>query len=101
MNPSSCGPNNSPGDSLYASALSQPPLLDIESEGGEEGEGGRGGVREGETGRRGDRGLAVVDLSTLHFYIVSGYRGNRNHDYVCAYVSLLNHTAVYRRRHAI
>ena len=94
-NPSNSGPNDSPGDSLYASALSEPPLLDLDStegEGeGERGEGGAAAVRvAGEGGGKqleGDRGLAVVEISTLHFYLVSGYRGNLSHDYVCAYVS--------------
>ena len=94
-NPSNSGPNDSPGDSLYASALSEPPLLDLDStegEGeGERGEGGAAAVRvAGEGGGKQlecDRGLAVVEISTLHFYLVSGYRGNLSHDYVCAYVS--------------
>ena len=84
MNPSNHNTNASPRDSLYASALSEPPLLDI---GGEE-EREKGGVAVGGARtREEDHGLAVIELCTLHFYLVSGYRGDRNHDYVCAYVS--------------
>ena len=86
VNPYHSRANDSPRDSLYASALLEPPLLDIDSEGGEgegEREGRRGGNERGE-----DHGLAVVELSTLHFYLVSGYRGDQNHDYICASVSI-------------
>lgn len=84
---------------MYASAMSEQLLLDLsprqttppmqwrEREEGDEdevevGEGKRGGCGEG-----GDRGLAVVDFSHLHLFVVSGYRGDKNHDYVCAHVS--------------
>ena len=52
-----------------------------EGEGGEEEVGG-GGWRGG-----GDRGLAVANFSCLRLFMVSGYRGNSNHDYMCAHVS--------------
>lgn len=71
--------------------MSEPLLLDIDSaEGGGGGERGNKGRTTGENGGKQheiDRGLAVVELSTLHFYLVSGYHGDCNHDYVCAYVS--------------
>ena len=53
--------------------------------------GGREGEEEGvgsvrETEREEDCGLAVVEISSLHFYLVSGYHGDPNHDYICAHV---------------
>lgn len=86
MNPSISHANDSPRESLYASAMSEQLLLDIDHGGGE-GEGERRSRETGEGGEGEDHGLAVIELSTLHFYVVSGYRGNRNHDYVCACVS--------------
>lgn len=83
MNPSISCTNGSPRESLYASAMSEPLLLDIDHGVGE----GEGERRNREAGIGDDHGLAVIELSTLHFYVVSGYRGNKNHDYVCAYVS--------------
>lgn len=76
--------------------MSEELLLDIDLGGGE-GEGEKGNRGTGESGRGEDHGLAVVELSTLHFYLVSGYRGNQNHDYVCAYVSgyVCTFTAMY------
>ena len=85
---------------MYASATSEQLLLDLsprqmtppmqwgerregDEDEGEVGEGERRGGGDGE-----DRGLAVVDFSRLHLFMVSGYRGNKNHDYVCAHVSL-------------
>ena len=94
MNPSNSCANDSPRESLYASATSEQLLLDLDP-GGREGEGegeqekGKGRGETGGMGRGGeDHGLAVVELSTLHFYLVSGYHGDQKHDYVCAYVSV-------------
>ena len=93
------------GGSLYSSAASDQLLLDLSprqtpptlhwrkpaEEEGEEEEGEGGGGGEMKEGRGRDWGLAVVDFSHLHLFVVSQYRGDRNHDYVCAYVSLSDH----------
>ena len=88
MNSSNRCANDSPGESVYASATSEQLLLDLDPRGSEVGGESEGGGGRGEMGGGEDQGLAVVELSTLHFFLVSGYCGDQNHDYVCAYVSL-------------
>ena len=62
-------------DSVYASAVSHR-LLDLSPK-----------TSDRSHHHHQEHGLIVLDTSNLHLFVVTGYKGNPTHDYLCAQVN--------------